>query len=1641
MKVKLLLLSIALSISTIINATTYYISTTGSDLLGTGSITNPWRTLAKATSTVSTPGDIIHVNAGTYLEIVECFLKPGVNLEGDGVTSVIQSTWPWSYQGVLVIDSPEGTNGNQSVSYLKFDGRSLASPRGIQVQGRSNVSIHHCTIVDFKEEGIVFSGTVGFTGNAPGIYATGNSFHDNIVTNCSQFAGFGTGCLGIGGQDGMLIYNNTITQPLRPGSQIGWPIKYFNEGWLKGVKIYNNTITKAAFDGNGWNFCLELFNFQGLEIYNNDCQGSLDFNFQGNRGTYPWVCYIHDNVIGQPTPNANFLEQGLIFEYDCDGALVENNIFKNIATGLSFYCRPGTITRDFVLQKNLFDNIGYPTSSQSYFIGGFDAGTSNYTTDNFKVYNNTFAGSATIKPNQGIGWGTCNTGYIKNIDVRNNIFENIIYPPMSIGGTATKDNVKFQYNNYRNTDQYGIGTNGVYLPNGAPTNYVNSNNATANPLFVGGGNYTLQAVSTLIDAGTNVGLAYSGTAPDKGYAEYVSGAVNLPPTANAGPDQAITLPTSTVSLTGSGTDPDGTITAYAWTKISGPAAGTITNSAVAATTVTGLVAGVYKFELKVTDNGGAIARDTMQVTVNAAANIPPTANAGPDQTIVLPLSLVTLTGSGTDPDGTISGYAWTKISGPAAGAITNAISAITTVTALVQGVYQFELQVTDNNGAIGKDTVQITVNPLVNIAPTANAGPDQTITLPTSTVTLAGSGTDPDGTITGYAWTKISGPAAGAITNAAAATTTVTGLVQGVYLFELKVTDNSGATDTDTMQVTVNPAAANIPPTANAGPDQTITLPTNTITLAGSGTDPDGSITGYAWTKISGPAAGTITNATAATTTVTGLVPGVYLFELKVTDNSGATDTDTMQVTVNPAGNIPPTANAGIDQTITLPTNTVTLAGSGTDPDGTITTYGWTKISGPAAGTITSATAATTTVTGLVQGVYLFELKVTDNSGATDTDTMQVTVNPAANIPPTANAGIDQTITLPTNTVTLAGSGTDPDGTITGYAWTKISGPAAGTITNAAAATTTVTGLVQGVYKFELKVTDNSGAIARDTMQVTVNPAANIPPTANAGPDQTITLPTNTVTLAGSGVDPDGTITTYAWAKLSGPAAGTITNAAAASTTVTGLVQGVYLFELKVTDNSGATDTDTMQVTVNPAANIPPTANAGIDQLITLPVNTVTLTGAGVDPDGTITAYAWTKIAGPATGTITNATAATTTVTGLTAGIYKFELKVTDNSGATDTDTMQVIVNIAPLANAGPDQNITLPLNAVNLAGSGTDADGTITAYAWTIISGPAGVGTITNPASASTTFTGLTAGVYKLQFKVTDNHGATGVDTMQVVVFSPNIPPVANAGLDQSVTLPTNTANLFGSGTDVDGTIVSYAWTKISGPAGGTIANASLAVTSVSALTAGVYVFQLKVTDNNGASATDIMQVTVNPANIPPVANAGPDQSVLLPGSATLTGSGTDVDGTIVTYRWRQISGPADKLTSLNTAVTVMSNLIAGTYKLELTVTDNKGATGKDTVLVNAVSATPPSKNSAKVYPNPVVDITTVNINSTLTDVPLLIMITDMQGKTVYQKKVLVAAYTINEKINMSNLARGTYFITIFYDAQTKETLKVVKL
>ena len=188
----------------------------------------------------------------------------------------------------------------------------------------------------------------------------------------------------------------------------------------------------------------------------------------------------------------------------------------------------------------------------------------------------------------------------------------------------------------------------------------------------------------------------------------------------------------------------------------------------------------------------------------------------------------------------------------------------------------------------------------------------------------------------------------------------------------------------------------NKPPIAKGGPDQSITLPTDSISLDGSSSsDPDGTISEWRWTKISGPASFNIIKPSDSATKVKTLVAGTYQFELKVTDNGGLSAKDMIQVIVNPIViiNHPPIANAGIDQTIILPTNTINLDGSGsTDPENNISSYVWTRISGPSIFNIVNANAVQTPVINLKQGAYQFELKVIDAGGLFSKDTLNLCV-------------------------------------------------------------------------------------------------------------------------------------------------------------------------------------------------------------------------------------------------------------------------------------------------------------------------------------------------------------------------------------------------------------------------------------------------------------------------------------------------------------------------------------------------------------------------------------------------------------------------------------------------------------------------
>ncbi|MCC6289324.1 MAG: T9SS type A sorting domain-containing protein [Chitinophagaceae bacterium] len=373
---------------------------------------------------------------------------------------------------------------------------------------------------------------------------------------------------------------------------------------------------------------------------------------------------------------------------------------------------------------------------------------------------------------------------------------------------------------------------------------------------------------------------------------------------------------------------------------------------------------------------------------------------------------------------------------------------------------------------------------------TANAGANKVITLPTSSVTLDGSGSNvTSGTITSYAWVKTSGPGSYNLVAPSDKVTEVKNLVAGTYIFQLTVKDSNGNTATSTVTITVNPAGTSTTLTANAGSNQTITLPTNSVTLSAlNSKTSSGTITSYAWLKISGPGSHNIIAPSDKVTEVKNLVAGTYVFQLTIKDSNGKTATATVTITVNQASII--TVNAGNTQYLTLPTNTTTLDGSASTATSGIASYSWTKIGGPSSCTIVSSTSAKTVIKDLVAGGYTFRLVVTDKNGSSDSKDVIITVYP---VPGTivVNVGSTQYLTLPTNTTTLDGSASTATAGIASYSWTKIGGPSSYAIVSPTSAKTVIKNLVAGGYTFRLVVTDKNGVALNKDVIVTVNAATS----------------------------------------------------------------------------------------------------------------------------------------------------------------------------------------------------------------------------------------------------------------------------------------------------------------------------------------------------------------------------------------------------------------------------------------------------------------------------------------------------------------------------------------------------------------------
>jgi len=715
-------------------------------------------------------------------------------------------------------------------------------------------------------------------------------------------------------------------------------------------------------------------------------------------------------------------------------------------------------------------------------------------------------------------------------------------------------------------------------------------------------------------------------------------------------------------------------------------------------------------------------------------------------------------------------------------------------------------------------------------------------------------------------------------------------------------------------------------------------------------------------------------------------------------------------------GNASPVANAGSNQTIKLPVSSASLAGSGSDADGTISTYTWAQVSGPSTAGISAATSANTNVTGLIEGVYTFSLTVTDNFGASSNPaTVTVTVDPQ-NFKPIANAGGNQTVILPASTANLSGSGSDPDGTVTAYAWSQVSGPSTAGISSPGSQNTGVTGLVAGLYVFRLTVTDNAGATGTADVNVMVNSApakfnyraitidrTKIPNTAQTNFPVLISgiYPFLKTTVNGGKVnnsngydiifalDTLGTnrlsweIEKYvpatgeliAWVKTDvSPAADKVIYMQYGDVSITtfqGNVAGTWnssfatVHHLK--DGVALTPTDATVNANNGTVSGATATNGKIDGAAALNGSShINIgNGASLGITGTMTIEAWVN---PSDYSTYGA------IIGKTSGPYPkpFDFYLNQGTGIPQLyrGSGSMSGYAAVPASAAPPAGTWSHL-VVTISGS------TVTHYLNGVVNGTGTLGSagaaqngsdnvyIGTRSDFGTRFKGSLDEVRLLNTALSadwiraEYNNQSSPSTFYAMGVEKTVPLLVNAGADRTLILPVSSVTLQGSGSTPN-TFTSTSWTRLSGPNNPVIVSPSNDTTQVTGLIEGVYTFRLTKTDNAGGVGSDDVVITVEPYNNPPVVTVGVDQTIILPATTTnLTGSATDSDGSIASYSWTTFSGPNTPVLATPAAAnTAVSGLVAGTYVFRFIATDNRGAkdTADVTVIVRAGSILDPN-------------------------------------------------------------------------------------
>ena len=588
-------------------------------------------------------------------------------------------------------------------------------------------------------------------------------------------------------------------------------------------------------------------------------------------------------------------------------------------------------------------------------------------------------------------------------------------------------------------------------------------------------------------------------------------------------------------------------------------------------------------------------------------------------------------------------------------------------------------------------------------------------------------------------------------------------------------------------------------------------------------------------------------------------------------------------------------------------------------------------------------------------GTYTVQLIVNDGTVGSPPATVTITTQ---NAPPVAQAGAAQTVAVG-STVRLDGSqSSDVNGNPLTFRWVLLTLPPGSSATLSTATGVQSTFVVDRPGTYTVRLIVNDGTLDSAPVTITIS-TSNSPPIAQAGPAQTVTVGA-TVQLDGSrSSDVDGNPLTFRWALTVVPtgSAARLSNATSVQSTFVVDRPGTYTAQLIVNDGTLDSPPATVPITTN---NSLPVAQAGPAQTVTVGA-TVQLDGSrSSDVDGNPLTFRWALTVVPAGSgaTLSTPTEAQSTFVVDRPGTYTAQLIV--NDGTVDslpaTVTMTT-VNSPPIAQAGPAQTVALGATVQLDGNRSSDVDGNPLTFRWALTVVPAGSGaTLSTPTEVQSTFVVDRPGTYTAQLIVND--GTVDSLPATVTMTTGNSPPIAQAGSAQTVALGA-TVQLDGSrSSDVDGNPLTFRWTLTTLPSGSTatLTNPSSVQPTFVVDRPGIYIAQLIV--NDGTLDSPPATVTITTTNSPPIAQAGPAQTVTVGATVQLDGSQSrDADGDPLTFRWALTVVPSGSTATLSNPTSVHPTFRVdrpGIYTAQLIVHDGTVDSTPATVTITTGNSAP---------------------------------------------------------------------------------------